>query len=65
MFVLIDIVKFIDNQFFCCYIDLDFVGYWLVMVEWEVGVLKVEYYSNDINDQGLVVDLEMGEVIVC
>jgi dihydropteroate synthase len=65
MLALIDTVKSIDNQLSRRHIDLDPAGYWLVMVEREAGVLKVEHYSNDINDQGLAVDPETGEVIAC
>jgi len=62
---LIDTVKSIDDQLSRRHIDLDPAGYWLVMVERGEGLLKVEHYSNDINDRGLAVDPETGEVIAC
>ncbi len=61
----LDTIKTIDDQLSNRAIELDPAGYWLVMVEWEAQQLKVEHYSNDINDQGLAVDPETGEVIAC
>jgi dihydropteroate synthase len=61
----LDTIKTIDDQLSNRPIELDPAGYWLVIVEWEAQQLKVEHYSNDINDQGLAVDPETGEVIAC
>jgi dihydropteroate synthase len=65
MTVLLDTIKHIDDQLSNRHIDLDPGGYWLVMVDRVNQCLKVEHYSNNIDERGLAVDPETGEVIAC
>ena len=65
MTALLDTIKHIDDQLSNRHIDLDPGGYWLVMVDRANQQLKVEHYSNDIDERGLAVDPETGEVIAC
>ena len=65
MTALLDTIKSIDDQLSNRHIDLDPGGYWLVMVDQEHRHLTVEHYSNNIDDRGLAVDPETGEVIAC
>jgi len=55
----------IDHRLSNRFIDLDRGGYWIVYVDREAQVLGVKHYSNEINEQGLAVDPETGEVIPC
>lgn len=65
MTVLLDSIKNIDDRLSNRHIDLDPGGYWLVMVDSQNQQLKVEHYSNNIDERGLAVDPETGEVIAC
>jgi dihydropteroate synthase len=65
MTALLETIKDIDNRLSNRHIDLDPGGYWLVMVDRANQQLKVEHYSNNINESGLAVDPETGEVIAC
>jgi dihydropteroate synthase len=61
----IQAIQTIDNRLSNRHIDLDPGGYWLVMVDRANQQLKVEHYSNNIDERGLAVDPETGEVIAC
>ena len=65
MTALLDTIKHIDDQLSNRHIDLDPGGYWLVLLDQTNKQLTVEHYSNDIDEQGLAVDPETGEVIAC
>ncbi|MGB7563268.1 MAG: DUF4346 domain-containing protein [Prochlorococcaceae cyanobacterium] len=47
------------------FIALDPAGYFVIRVDMESGELVAEHFSNAINDQGLAIDPESGEVIAC
>ena len=55
----------IDNELSNRHIDLDPQGYFIVYLDREKSLLCVDHYTNDINEQGLAVDPETGEVIAC
>jgi dihydropteroate synthase len=65
MTALLETIKDIDDRLSHRHLDLDPGGYWLVIVDQENQQLKVEHYSNDIDERGLAVDPETGEVITC
>ena len=65
MGTLLTAVKTLDDKLSNRYIDLDPGGYWLIKIDSHQQRLVVEHYSNEINDQGLAVDPETGEVIAC
>jgi dihydropteroate synthase len=44
-------------------IELDPEGYFIIYVDREAGVICAKHYSNIINDKGLAVNPETGEVI--
>ena len=46
-------------------IELDPAGYFIIYLDREAGLICAKHYSNKINDQGLAVDPETGEVIAC
>ena len=47
------------------FIALDPSGYFLIYLDREQHLICADHYSNDINEQGLAVDPESGEVIAC
>ena len=47
------------------FIALDPGGYFLIYVDQESKLICADHYSNEINEQGLAVDPETGEVIAC
>lgn len=65
MSALLDTIKSIDDRLSNRHIDLDPGGYWLVIVDRDNQHLIVECYSNTIDDRGLAVDPDTGDVIAC
>lgn len=63
--VLQESIKSIDDKLSNRYIDLDPGGYWIIYVDQEAQLLCVKHFTNSINEQGLAVDPETGEVIPC
>ncbi|HRD41383.1 MAG TPA: DUF4346 domain-containing protein [Prochlorococcaceae cyanobacterium AMR_MDS_5431] len=51
----------LSERFIC----LDPKGYFLIKIDIDRGELVVEHYVNMINEQGLAVDPESGEVLSC
>lgn len=47
------------------FIALDPGGYFLIYIDRDQKLICADHYSNDINEQGLAVDPESGEVIAC
>lgn len=47
------------------FIALDPGGYFLIYLDRENSCICADHYSNDINEQGLAVDPESGDVIAC
>ncbi|MGL5032952.1 MAG: DUF4346 domain-containing protein, partial [Microcystaceae cyanobacterium] len=62
---LLDSIKAIDDRLSNRYIELDAGGYWIIYIDPEKQLLGVKHYSNAINEKGLAVDPETGEVIPC
>lgn len=58
-------LKDLDNQLSKRHIDLDPEGYFIIYLDREAGLICAEHYTNTINDQGLAVDPDTGEVIAC
>lgn len=46
-------------------IVLDPAGYFLISLDRAAGLICAEHYSNAINEQGLAVDPDTGEVLAC
>ena len=65
MTVVLESVQTIDDKLSNRYIALDPGGYWLIYLERETRLICVKHFANDINEQGLAVDPETGEVIPC
>lgn len=57
--------KAIDDKLSKRHIDLDPAGYFIIYLEREAGLICAEHYTNIINEKGLAVDPETGEVIAC
>jgi dihydropteroate synthase len=53
----------IDDKLSQRYIELDPEGYFIIYVDREAGVICAKHYSNIINEKGLAVNPETGEVI--
>nr|AUG32063.1 hypothetical protein PLO_048 [Paulinella longichromatophora] len=51
----------LSERFIC----LDPKGYFLIKIDIDHGELVVEHYLNIINDEGLAVDPDSGEVLSC
>jgi hypothetical protein len=47
------------------FIALDPAGYFLIKVDAAAGELIAEHYANDIDERGLAIDPESGEVLSC
>ncbi|MBF2057362.1 MAG: DUF4346 domain-containing protein [Cyanobacterium sp. T60_A2020_053] len=54
-----------DNHLSNRFIELDPEGYFIIYVDREKQLICAEHYTNAINDQGLAVDPDTGEVIAC
>ena len=55
----------LDNELSNRHIDLDPQGYFIIYLDTEAKLICADFYTNDINEQGLAVDPETGEVIAC
>lgn len=55
----------LDNQLSNRYINLDPEGYFIIYLKRELGLICADHYSNAINEKGLAVDPDTGEVIAC
>lgn len=55
----------LDNELSNRHIDLDPQGYFIIYLDREAKLICADHYTNDINEQGLAVDPETGEVIAC
>lgn len=47
------------------FIALDPGGYFLIYLDRDLNLICADHYSNEINDKGLAVDPDSGEVIAC
>ncbi|WP_324282702.1 DUF4346 domain-containing protein [Cyanobacterium aponinum UTEX 3221] len=55
----------LDNQLSNRHIDLDPQGYFIIYLNKDAGLICADHYTNAINDRGLAVDPDTGEVIAC
>lgn len=55
----------LDNQLSNRHIDLDPEGYFIIYLNREARLICADHYTNAINDKGLAVDPDTGEVIAC
>lgn len=60
-----DNLKALDDELSKRPIALDPGGYYIIYLDREAGLICAKHYTNIINDQGLAVDPETGEVIAC
>jgi dihydropteroate synthase len=65
MTILLESIQTIDDKLSNRYIALDPGGYWLIYLDRDAELICVKHFANDINEQGLAVDPETGEVIPC
>ncbi|MEM8831420.1 MAG: DUF4346 domain-containing protein [Cyanobacteria bacterium P01_G01_bin.19] len=61
----LDNLKALDDELSKRPIALDPGGYYVIYLDREAGLICAKHYSNTINDKGLAVDPETGEVIAC
>lgn len=60
-----DRLKQIDDELSKRPISLDPGGYYIIYLDREAGLICAKHYTNIINDKGLAVDPDTGEVIAC
>jgi dihydropteroate synthase len=53
----------IDHKLSQRFIDLDPAGYFIIYLDRAAGLICADHYTNAINDQGLAVDPDTGEVL--
>lgn len=58
-----DNITAIDNQLSKRDLELDPAGYFIIYLDKEAGLICAKHYSNTINEKGLAVDPETGQVI--
>jgi len=58
-------VQELDDQLSQRAIALDPGGYFIVYVDYEAKLIYAKHYTNIINERGLAVDPDTGEVIAC
>jgi dihydropteroate synthase len=59
----LDNLKAIDDKLSQRHIELDKNGYFIIYIDQEAGLICAKHYTNVINDRGLAVDPDTGEVI--
>ena len=58
-------LKQIDDKLSLRPINLDPGGYYIIFIDRDAELICAKHYTNEINDRGLAVDPETGEVIAC
>ncbi|BAZ45243.1 hypothetical protein NIES4102_22620 [Chondrocystis sp. NIES-4102] len=58
-------LKAIDDELSKRPIALDPGGYYIIYLDRQAGLICAKHYTNIINEQGLAVDPDTGEVIAC
>tara|TARA_B100000700_G_C14496170_1_gene601921 strand:- start:81 stop:482 length:402 start_codon:yes stop_codon:yes gene_type:complete len=61
----LEVIKEIDNELSKRFINLDPLGYFLIIVDNNKREIIVEHFSNDLDSSGKAVDPETGEPIPC
>lgn len=62
---LLETISSIDNELSKRHIALDPGGYFIVYLDRQARLICAKHFTNIINEQGLAVDPETGEVIAC
>ncbi|NET70256.1 MAG: DUF4346 domain-containing protein [Sphaerospermopsis sp. SIO1G2] len=65
MDLILDDLTALDDKFSQRHIDLDPQGYFLIYIDSNERLICAKHFTNAINDRGLAVDPETGEVIPC
>ncbi|NET00081.1 MAG: DUF4346 domain-containing protein [Sphaerospermopsis sp. SIO1G1] len=65
MDLILDDLTALDDKFSQRHIDLDPQGYFLIYIDSNERLIYAKHFTNAINDRGLAVDPETGEVIPC
>ncbi len=60
-----DRLKALDDELSKRPIALDPGGYYIIYLDREAGLICAKHYTNIINERGLAVDPDSGEVIAC
>ena len=60
-----DRLKALDDELSKRPIALDPGGYYIIYLDREAGLICAKHYTNTINERGLAVDPDTGEVIAC
>ncbi|MGD1918186.1 MAG: DUF4346 domain-containing protein [Pleurocapsa sp.] len=60
-----DLLRSLDDELSKRPIDLDPGGYYVIYIDQEASLICAKHYTNVINDRGLAVDPDTGEVIAC
>ena len=60
-----DHLKALDDELSKRPIALDPGGYYIIYLDREAGLICAKHYTNAIDDRGLAVDPDTGEVIAC
>lgn len=55
----------LDNELSNRFIELDPQGYFVIYLDRDAELICAKHYTNNINEQGLAVDPDTGEVIAC
>ncbi len=55
----------LDDQLSQRFIELDPMGYFIIYIDRDRGLICAEHYTNNINEKGLAVDPETGEPFPC
>lgn len=58
-------IQQIDDELSKRFIALDPSGYFIIYIDTDSQLICAEHYTNEINEQGLAVDPDTGEVIAC
>jgi len=61
--VILENLTAIDDELSKRHIDLDPAGYFIIYLDREAGLICAKHFTNVINEHGLAVDPETGEVI--
>ncbi|HEY9726083.1 MAG TPA: DUF4346 domain-containing protein [Chroococcales cyanobacterium] len=59
----VNALREIDDELSKRHLDLDPCGYFIIYLEREAGLICAKHFTNVINDRGLAVDPETGNVI--
>jgi dihydropteroate synthase len=55
----------LDNQYSNRFIELDPLGYFVIYLDRDAGLICAKHYTNTINDQGVACDPKTGKPLPC